>query len=117
MPIKPFRPCNQMGCPELIRDGRYCERHKKEKQKQIDTSRGSSKDRGYDGRWQQVRALCLKRNPLCQRCHEAGLIRPAALVHHVKSISKGGAVYAFDNLRALCTACHDVIHREQGDKW
>lgn len=117
LPVKALRPCNYFGCAELIREGRYCEKHAKQTQRQMDDRRGSSAARGYNGQWQRVRMLHLKRQPLCQRCYQQGIIRPADLVHHIQSISKGGARLDTSNLMSCCTACHDAIHREQGDKW
>ena len=117
MPMKPLKPCNQQGCPELIRDGRYCERHKKEKQKVQDERRGSASERGYDSLWQRARLMYLRQHPLCQRCYESGQVMPAVLVHHIQSLSRGGKRLDFSNLMSLCIPCHDAIHREQGDKW
>lgn len=117
MPVKPMRPCNHPGCPELVRDGRYCTNHERKQQQKYDNSRGSSNSRGYDGRWRKVRDIKLKRSPLCERCRNQGRTVPATMVHHIVAIKKGGAAYNLENLMSVCVRCHDEIHMEQGDKW
>lgn len=117
MPVKPMRPCSKPGCPELVRDGRYCERHKKAECKRYDDRRGTAASRGYAGQWRKVRDIKLKRSPICERCRSQGRTVPATLVHHIVAIRKGGSVYNLENLMSVCVKCHDEIHMEQGDKW
>jgi len=111
MPIKPFRPCNQMGCPELIRDGRYCERHKKEKQKQIDDRRGSSRERGYDGRWQKYSKWFLRQpqNVFC-KIRLPGCNNLAQCVDHVDPPDGPNDPRFWDtsNHQAACIRCNSV---------
>lgn len=58
--------------------------------------------------WQCVRRAVLQRDKYrCQECGRAGRLE----VHHVKRIADGGAVFAPDNLRALCRDCHFDAHR------
>ena len=118
MPIKPLRPCNQMGCPELIRDGRYCERHKKEKQKQIDDRRGSAASRGYDSRWQRARVHYLRVHPLCVRCQDAGKVTAASVVDHIIP-HKGDKQLFWDisNWQSLCKQCHDTKTAKEDGRW
>lgn len=117
MALRAYKPCSHPGCAELIREGSYCDEHKKAKQKAQDERRGSASKRGYDSRWNKVRRLYMNQEPLCERCKEKGLIVPADLVHHKKRIAEGGSIYDFANLMSCCARCHDEIHREQGDKW
>ena len=116
MPNRPKRLCNHPGCPELVASG-YCDKHAKQKQQQYDKQRGNFRQRGYTTAWDKVRAIKIKHNPLCERCEKKGIVTPAALVHHIVSLSKGGELSNINNLMSLCVQCHDEIHREQGDKW
>ena len=109
MPVKPYRPCNHVGCPELIRDGRYCDRHQKEKQQQQDQRRGSAASRGYDSRWQKARKRFLIQHPLCVECQRQGFIVAASVVDHVAP-HKGNYKLFWDesNWQPLCKRCHDI---------
>jgi 5-methylcytosine-specific restriction protein A len=116
MPSKPLRPCASPGCPELVASGR-CEKHSKQEQQRYDKRRGNFRERGYTSQWDKVRLIKLRRNPLCERCDGQGKVESATLVHHIQSLSKGGALTDMSNLMSLCIKCHDDIHMEQGDKW
>ncbi len=48
MPIAPPRPCNHPGCPALTRD-RFCEAHRKQRQKAYHRSRDTSAQRVLSG--------------------------------------------------------------------
>ncbi|GIN58496.1 hypothetical protein J8TS2_28150 [Lederbergia ruris] len=36
MATRPYKPCNKQGCPELVQDGSYCDRHKDDRVKYYD---------------------------------------------------------------------------------
>ena len=110
MAIKPWKPCNSPSCPELIRDGRYCERHKKQKQKQIDDRRGTFRERGYSANWDKLKAIKKRRNPLCEMCLQMNVVKPMELVHHIKPVSDGGPMLDMDNLMSVCRKCHAKLH-------
>ena len=74
-------------------------------------NRPSAARRGYDRRWQKVRALKLRMDPLCEGCKRAGRVTPANEVHHVVALADGGERLAMDNLESLCKPCHS---RETG---
>lgn len=116
MPTKPMHLCSSPGCPNLTRD-RFCPEHTKQEQQRYDKQRGNFRQRGYTTQWDKVRLIKLRRDPLCERCQKQGRIEPAKLVHHIQSLSKGGALLEMANLMSLCVKCHDAIHMEQGDKW
>ena len=55
-----------------------------------------------------------KRN-LCERCLANGIIRPADVVHHKiplteENIKNLDLALGWDNLQALCTDCHALVH-------
>ncbi|MFP5223123.1 MAG: HNH endonuclease [Acidobacteriota bacterium] len=58
------------------------------------------------GRWQKLRALKLKRNPLCHYCEQVGRITPADTVDHATPPGRGGDFFGWDNLRSACKACN-----------
>jgi 5-methylcytosine-specific restriction protein A len=107
-----------MGCPELIRDGRYCERHKKETAKQIDDRRGTAVSRGYDGRWQKARHSYLLHHPLCVTCQAEGRIKAANVVDHIIP-HKGDKQVFWDisNWQSLCKQCHDIKTAKEDGRW
>jgi len=94
MPIKPVTQAEYDGKPDY--------------RKQSDRDRGFSAERGYDRRWRKVRAVKLRKNPLCERCLDEGRTKAADLVHHKDRNSKNNR---HNNLEALCISCHDIEHK------
>ena len=109
MPYKPKHPCAYPLCPELAESGqKYCEKHKQTKQENY-TKRSSCAD-GYDRKWQKVRLLKLRINPLCEKClkKKPPIIRQAKEVHHKKKIKDYPELrLVLENLESLCEPCHD----------
>lgn len=61
--------------------------------------------------WRDIRARVLKRaNNLCEGCRAA----PATQAHHL-TYEHVGREFLFE-LVALCDACHERIHAEEGDR-
>ena len=116
MPRKPKKPCAHPGCPELVDNKTYCEKHetkyKKEKWKQADSKRGTSKERGYGANHRKLRKIVLAEEPLCRHCKQEGRLVPATEMDHID-----GNVYNLerDNLQGLCKSCHSKkTVKEQG---
>jgi 5-methylcytosine-specific restriction protein A len=86
------------------------ERHRKAA---LDQHREGATARGYDADWQRLRALYLKRYPLCS---EPGCNRLATDVDHRRSIrDRPDLRLEWFNLRAFCHRCHSRrTAREQG---
>lgn len=76
MTITARHPCRSPGCSALLEQGAggYCPTHRRPapSRKVYDDHRGSSADRGYDGRWQKFRPTWLAIWPVC-----AGMLMPA----------------------------------------
>ena len=69
--------------------------------------RPSSTQRGYDRRWQKLRAAKLDADPMCQLqtlCEGD----PATEVDHSDRISQGGDRLDWDNLQSACKRCHSA---------
>ena len=112
MPTRPKKPCSYPRCPELVAKGAYCEKHKKQEHKRLDSYRGTPKERGYDTQWTKVRAMKLQQDPLCEFCESIGKVTPAVLVHHIKTIRDRPEIrLEMENLMSLCRSCHDEVHR------
>ncbi len=110
MPQKPLKPCAYPGCPELIREGRYCPKHKTIAGREYNsTVRRPDHSKVYGYRWQQIRDQYLSKHPLCERCQAAGRLVPADLVHHKVPTELGGG-HEESNLMSLCNSCHNKIH-------
>lgn len=73
-------------------------------------------NRRYDKAWKQVRKRYLAAHPLCEDCQKAGRVTPAAEVHHIQPLSKGGT-HDESNLRALCKPCYSRQSAVDGDRW
>lgn len=72
-------------------------------------------------RWQELRAIKLKRNPLCEMCLQDGYITGAVDVHHIQPVesARNGGIkememlcFSLDNLMSLCIPCHIKVHKE-----
>ena len=59
-------------------------------------------------RWRAERKAFLQRNPLCAMCMEAGKLKAATVVDHVKP-HRGdlGLFWDQGNWRSSCKPCHD----------
>jgi 5-methylcytosine-specific restriction protein A len=57
--------------------------------------------------WRATRAAYLRAHPLCCKCTARGRRVTARVVDHVVPIKDGGARFDWDNLQALCVACHN----------
>lgn len=112
MPQRPRRPCTTPGCPELT-DGGPCEKHKRQREQQ----RGSSTERGYDGRWERARKAWLAEHPLCAECERNGRVTAATVVDHIIP-HKGDYNLFWDsehNWQSMCKPDHDAkTAREDG---
>lgn len=104
MPMKPLKPCKQLGCPNLTKD-KYCEKHINLHRNQRETST----KRGYDSRWRKARNRFLKVNPLCVKCKDQGKLIKATVVDHIIP-HRGDQKLFWDesNWQALCKSCHDT---------
>lgn len=68
--------------------------------------KGGSAERGYDAKWQRLRAAVLAREPFCRRCDSKGIVTEAVHVDHIVPLSEGGARLEDTNLQPLCVQCH-----------
>jgi len=68
MPNRPPHCCRTPGCARLAYHGSLCEEHAKKQQRQQETARPTSTQRGYGSKWQKKRATFLLANPHCEDC-------------------------------------------------
>lgn len=66
-------------------------------------------------KWRKVAASYKKQQGLCERCRARGLFVPAEIVHHREHLTRDTMqdprkAYGFENLEAVCQACHNQIH-------
>lgn len=119
MPTSPKRPCNYIGCKNLVKKG-YCEEHK-----QYETTKFRNKNRKSHS-WYNLtfwrgsknivglRQKKLKSNPLCEYCEEKGKLTPATVVDHVVDFLSGETeaeqwelFIDIDNFKSSCQSCHN----------
>jgi 5-methylcytosine-specific restriction protein A len=74
----------------------------------------SARERGYSWRWEKVRAIWLKRNPICVMCYRDGRIEPATVVDHIVP-HKGNQLLMWNekNLQSLCAHHHNSEKKRQ----
>lgn len=121
-----MRPCAQPGCPELVREGRYCAKHQPQEveqradaARQYDTARRDrqSAEFYHSKAWRAARQQVLMRDHgLCQDCLADGRLRPADTVHHIIGLKEDWTKrLQLDNLSSLCAPCHNRIHGDRRD--
>lgn len=72
-----------------------------------DERRGSTTERGYGWKWQQLRERILQRDQYrCQACMRNGWLTAATTVDHIVEKADGGSDDP-SNLQSLCKPCHD----------
>lgn len=111
MTASPMKPCRHPGCKQLTK-GRYCDEHERKREREYAERRGNSGQRGYDARWQKVRAIKAANDPLCEQHLKQGTVVPLDVVHHIKSVEEYPELRLdMDNLMSLCRDCHEAIHK------
>ena len=63
-------------------------------------------------RGQQLRKRRLAAEPLCRLCKAKGKVRAATVPDHIRPLAKGGTD-TDDNIRCLCSDCHDEVTRQE----
>ena len=115
MPNKPKKPCAYPGCPNLT-DDMYCEEHKAKVNKDYNRyQRNPETKKKYGNNWNRLRNRYIREHPLCEDCLKSGYYVPAAEVHHIVPVSRGGT-NEITNLVALCKSCHMKRHLALGDR-
>lgn len=70
--------------------------------------------------WRDVRSVVMDRaHGLCERCMEAGEVKPADVVHHAvpltpENVGDPGVSLNPEKLVALCHDCHTEVHQQLG---
>lgn len=112
MPNKLKRSCAVRACPNLIDVGKYCDTHRQyqthDSRRKNDTARHKHE---HTRRWQKLRLMYLRANPLCVDCKKKDKIVPATEVHHILPVSDGGTD-SEENLQGLCKSCHSTKTRQ-----
>lgn len=104
MPSLAVRPCQHPGCPEYAEKNGRCVDHAPE----VDARRGKTAERGLGAAWRRVRAMKLRRDPICQiRTHCNGAL--ATTVDHIIPRSKRPDLcLVWSNLQSACKDCNEA---------
>jgi 5-methylcytosine-specific restriction protein A len=112
MPTRAKKPCAYQGCASLVDGGeRYCEKHRKKVQQQVDEHRGSANDRGYTYRWRKYSLWFLRQpeNVMC-KLQLDGCTKLSECVDHIDP--PNGAddprFWDTDNHQGACIHCNSV---------
>lgn len=105
MPMRPKKPCNQPGCPEVVEAGRrYCPAHAAQRRKKWDCKKERPHYHSlyHSVAWRRLREKHISDNPRCYVCGAA-----AEIVHHINP-HRGFPDLFFnpDNLASICWSCH-----------
>ena len=106
-------------CPALVEAGHgYCDKHKRDKQQQADSQRGTAHQRGYTGAWAKARKRYLAANPICVECDKEGRLTPATEVDHIEP-HKGDYDKFWDesNWQSLCKSHHSSKTAREDGGW
>ena len=95
-----------------------CDRHRKQRQREIDEGRGTATQRLYSSAWRKARAGFLSRHPLCEcvDCKNLGRVLPASVVDHIVP-HRGDRALFWDrsNWQPMNERCHNrKTAREDG---
>jgi 5-methylcytosine-specific restriction protein A len=92
-----------------VRECHQCGRGKKR------ATQGTTKA-GYGWDWQQLRSRFIAENPLCVECAKGGVATSADEVHHIVPITESPWLrLEYNNLMALCVACHRAMDQDRRD--
>lgn len=103
-PVAPLRRCSQVGCRTLVPRGR-CSEHASVPE----APRPNRDVRRWYGtaRWQRLRLVVLREEPLCRSCAAAQHVVQATDVDHVQPHQgKPERFWNRRNLQPLCASCH-----------
>ena len=102
--LMPRRPCIHPGCPALALPGKSrCQHHQAILERDRNTTRGTSSQRGYTSRWQRIRLHHLHLEPACRHCGTPGdTTNPLTVDHRDGDTSNNHPA----NLQTLCRRCH-----------
>lgn len=93
------RPCANAGCPELVEHGLCPACAAARSARQAGARRDDSlRIQTNSTRWLKLRAMVLRRDPVCKECKDA----PSTDADHVTPIREGGAMWDLANLQGLC---------------
>jgi 5-methylcytosine-specific restriction protein A len=112
MPSAPWRPCMEVGCPNLVLPGvgGRCALHQAPHRERVEAARGSRIARGYDKDWLRLRSWFLAQpgNQVCRSCASRGVVTRAIEVDHIIPFRGRADPRRLDpkNLQALCVSCH-----------
>ena len=119
MPQKAGRACRHPGCPALAHgESGYCEEHERLHRAEYDRQRGTAAQRGYGSRWRRLRAMYLRRHPLCTDPYQihGNEVVAATQVDHIVPRKQGGTDQ-WDNLQGLCASCHSRKTAQEDGRW
>lgn len=102
----PYRAPSIRACGCVLSSGERCQHiitRDRERKAAFDEKRPSSRQRGYDSKWEKARDTFLAKHSSCFRCGA-----PATVVHH--AVAHKGDKKLFwrrDLWRPACKPCHD----------
>lgn len=120
MAAKAPKVCSWPRCGRITH-GRYCDEHQQQAdararekylaaQVKHNAERAETDQLYKTERWRKLRAVFLRRHPLCVQCQADGYVRPAEMVDHIVPVkARPELFFEWSNLRPLCKQCHNRI--------
>jgi 5-methylcytosine-specific restriction protein A len=110
--MTPIRICLEPGCPDVATKRGRCDRHRRDLERERSRRRRETTGGIFKTKlWLRRREQVLFEQPLCPGINGNPCDRIAEEVDHITPLSQGGAPYRRDNLRGLCSPCHQERHR------
>ena len=107
-----MKPCSEPGCPQITKQGGYCDTHRKDRNPARWQHDEKTAARGYGAAHRRWRAAVLRHNPLCVDCVAEGRSAPATDADHIDGDPFNRQL---DNGRGLCRLHHNRrTHGRQG---
>ena len=125
---RPTRYCAWPKCGVRVSSG-YCVDHAKTTYALDRAERGSSRERGYDTKWDKFSKHWRQQYPLCgqrpeglpptgdSQCQLAGVVTLGELVDHITPLHLApDRKYDEQNLQTLCSNCHNLKTLQEGGR-
>lgn len=129
MPRAAYQMCGHSGCSALLEKAGYCDQHehlhqqnKRDSFRVLDQKKSQISKKFYSSsRWTKASIAHRKREPLCRKCKEMGIVKMCDLVHHNPDLdyllANGLNPFLDKYLESICTNHHlEELREKKGVK-
>lgn len=106
---------------DVLKEQRELYKQKYGEEQKIKDEKNINRSKFYNSHlWKNTRNNYIQEHPLCELCYIRGITRPAEQIHHAIKFHdqyndqiRWKLLTDKDNLMALCSDCHNHIHKKQ----